>query len=166
LIEIRSPCRWQSYDLGATSLGRWTGKELLDAFRNLVEMAQNFAKICFFIDGLDEFEGDDTARTEIIDLLKENSNSLNINVCLLSRPWLNFKDAFENGPLLLLQNLTYKDIKNYFQVELGDNPRFERLKLTNSPGWSELILKLVEKDAGVFLWVHLVVQIFVARPSK
>lgn len=129
-------------------------------------MAQNFAKICFFIDGLDEFEGDDTARTEMIDLLKEISNSLNINVCLLSRPWLIFKDAFENGPLLLLQNLTYKDIKNYFQVELGDNPRFERLKLTNSPGWSELILKLVEKDSGVFLWVHLVVQIFVARPSN
>jgi len=43
-------------------------------------------------------------------------------------------------------------------VELGDNPRFERLELTNSPGWSELILELVEKDAGVFLWVHLVVK--------
>jgi hypothetical protein len=94
LIEITSPWRWQSNDLGATSLGRWTDKELLDAFRNLVEMAQNFAKICFFIDGLDEFEGDDTARTEIIDLLEEISNSLNINVCLLSRPWLIFKDAF------------------------------------------------------------------------
>jgi len=114
LIEITSPWRWQSYDLGATSLGRWTGKELLDAFRNLVEMAQNFAKICFFIDGLDEFEGDDTDRTEIIDLLKEISNSLNINVCLLRRPWLIFKDAFESGLLLLLQNLTYKDIKNYY----------------------------------------------------
>ncbi len=43
-------------------------------------------------------------------------------------------------------------------MELGENPRFERLKLTNSPGWSELILELVEKDAGVFLWVHLVIK--------
>lgn len=43
-------------------------------------------------------------------------------------------------------------------MELGDNLRFEILKLTNSPGWSELILELVEKDAGVFLWVHLVIK--------
>ena len=77
----------------------WTNRELLTVFRNLIKKGQHSAKLCFFIDGLDEFEGDEAARVKIITLLMEISDSLHVKVCLSSRPWLIFADAFKSRPM-------------------------------------------------------------------
>ena len=58
----------------------WTNKELLDVFHNLIQTAQCSAHTCFFVDGFDEFEGDDAAR---IDLLQ-----LNLGFAKCQGPWL------------------------------------------------------------------------------
>ena len=91
----------------------WTNRELLTAFPNLIKKGQHSAKLYFFIDGLDEFEGDDATRVEIITLLKEISDSSRVKVCLSSCSWLIFADAFKSRPslLLLLQQMTYNNIK-------------------------------------------------------
>ena len=152
------PWRWQSYELGISDPGSYTNTELLDAFRKLVEEAEGFSKICFFIDGLDEFEGDDTARTEIINLLKTISSCPDVKVCVSSRPWLIFEDSFALCSSLLLQQLTYQDIERYVQSELVEDVRFSKLKKRDASGCSQLLTEIVDKAAGVFLWVYLVVR--------
>ena len=108
-----NPWRWQSYELGASKLPDRTGREVEDGFRNLCHRAQDWAKICLFVDGLDEFDGDDIARAELIKLFGGVSSLSHVKVCVLSRPWLIFKDAFRNPPSLRLQDLTHNDIRNF-----------------------------------------------------
>jgi len=45
----------------------------------------------FFIDGLDEFDGN---CTELVDFVLEHSARSNVKMCVASRPWLEFEDAF------------------------------------------------------------------------
>lgn len=158
LAKTISPWRWQTYELGASVLTPWTDEELLAALQNFVTKAQDVANIFFLIDGLDEFEGDDEARSRIITLFKKLSSYRNVKVCVSSRPWLIFEDAFESQPSLTLQRLTYGDIKNYVQVELVNHPRFEKLKGKDCGGCSELATTMIERADGVFLWVILVVR--------
>ena len=61
----------------------------------------------FFIDGLDEFSG---VHSELVDLFKSISSLANVKICILSRPWLEYEDAFVHNPRLVLQDLTYSDI--------------------------------------------------------
>jgi hypothetical protein len=66
------------------------------------------AKYCFFVDGLNEYDGDDE---EIIDLLQDLASSKNIKVCVSSRPWNAFMDAFGNSDWQLsIHDLTREDI--------------------------------------------------------
>ena len=152
------PWRWQSYELGILNPGPYTNTELLDAFRKLVQKAAGSSNICFFIDGLDEFEGDDTARTEIVNLFKGISDIPDIKVCVSSRPWLIFEDSFVHCSSLLLQQLTYQDIERYVHSQLVDHMRFSKLKEKDASGCSRLVEEIVNKAAGVFLWVYLVVR--------
>jgi hypothetical protein len=76
--------------------------------------AQTELRICLFIDSLDEYEDDhDGAYMDIIALLIGMAASSSIKICVSSRPWLVFEDAFETTPKLQLQDLTYHDIQRY-----------------------------------------------------
>lgn len=158
MIQASSPWRWQSYELGARSLPPWSRRELLYTFQRYVVACGDSTRICFLIDGLDEFEGDEPAREEIIDILKGISEYEHIKVCLSSRPWLVFEDAFRGRPSLLLQHLTYNDIKHYVQGKLEERSNFKRIKQKDEEGGSRLILGITDKARGVFLWVFLVVR--------
>ena len=63
--------RWQSYELGASRLLDWTGRELEDEFGDPCQRAQDSMKICPFIDDLDEFERNYTAHAELIELFED-----------------------------------------------------------------------------------------------
>lgn len=158
LIKSVNPWRWQSYELGSSKLVPWTIRELKDGFQNFLEETQDSVKVCLFVDGLDEFEGDDTARNEIITLFKSASFYPNVKVCVSSRPWLIFEDAFKSRPSLLLQDLTHNDIHKYVQSELVDNERFIKLKSREPESCAELAANIVDKAQGVCLWVRLVVM--------
>jgi len=158
LIQASSPWRWQSYELGARSLPLWSRRELLDTFQRYVVASEGSTRICFFIDGLDEFEGDEAAREEIVDIFKGIAEYEHIKVCLSSRPWLVFEDAFHGRPSLLLQDLTYNDITKYVQGKLEEQSNFRRIKQKDEEGGSRLILGITDKAKGVFLWVFLVVR--------
>lgn len=116
-------------------------------------------KICFFIDGLDEFEGD---HIDICQTLKQLSQSPYIRVCVSSRPWNVFEDALGNKPdsKLYMHELTHDDIRNYTESRLRGHPRWSILQneasLVPSPS---LIDEVVSKSNGVFLWVTLVVRL-------
>ena len=64
----------------------WTDKRLTEAL-NLVLKHDDFeTKVCFVIDGLDEFEGDQDAQTSLVSLIKRISQNPGVKVVLSSRP--------------------------------------------------------------------------------
>ena len=153
-----APWRWRSYFIGVERLGAWTDEELLLAFKTLMARLANSHCVCLLVDGLDEFEGNDEQRTQIIGVLEEASSSAHIKVCVSSRPWPIFQDAFGQSDMLVLQDLTRGDIRQYVQSCLGTDSKFQALEREESESCKRLCEEIVGKAHGVFLWVFLVVR--------
>jgi NACHT domain len=137
----------------------WTLRLLLVAFKRLLAQKQINVKICFLIDGLDEFDGNHEVLAELFhDVVDSCSSASNVKVCLSSRPWVVFKDNFGMCPSLQLQNLTFTDIKNYVDQEFRKNSAFRNLLRQDPRATDALVEEVVTKAEGVFLWVHIVVK--------
>ena len=155
------PERWEEIRSNLVSDGTpyemqpWTTSECLQALRRLLLRPFNTLRFFFFVDGLDEFSGD---HTELIELLKEMADSSHIKMCVASRPWSVFQDAFDTGPHLILQRLTLRDIKHYVDTKFYENRGFVELQKGNSLLAAQLTESITEKASGVFLWVRLAVQ--------
>ncbi|KAF2194685.1 hypothetical protein K469DRAFT_734449 [Zopfia rhizophila CBS 207.26] len=119
----------------------WSRKALFEALTAISKRTHLSVKFCFFVDGLDEYEGDDE---DIIRLLQDLAASPSIKICVSSRPWNAFVDAFDDSKWkLVLEELTKHDMWEYVQNMLTKNGDFN---------------KIVEKARGVWLWVFLVVR--------
>jgi hypothetical protein len=125
-------------------------------FRRAVENLNKLdATLALFIDGLDEYLG----KPEELILLFRNITILpHIKLCLSSRPWVEFEDAFGQKPSLLVQNLTSGDIKNFVSAKFHQEPMFAQLLRREEEFANRLIEDVVSKADGVFLWVGLVVS--------
>jgi hypothetical protein len=132
----------------------WTLSKLSQAFDRLVRTQSHGLKFCLFVDGLDEYDGD---YFEVIKIFTRISESLNVKVCLSSRPLSDFVVAFKTCQSLRLQDLTFNDIHNYINYELGINPHMQALRENKPEEANSLVSEIVNKADGVFLWVKLVV---------
>jgi hypothetical protein len=133
----------------------WPLKKLQQAFARLTTFATASMKFCFFIDGLDEYEGD---HESLAGFFKSLSSMSHVKLCISSRPWLTFEDSFKGYPGLKLQDLTFDDIVAYVSDELQDHHRMLQLAKQAPSHASELVNEIVTKANGVFLWVKLVVR--------
>ncbi|KAL6892126.1 hypothetical protein GGI43DRAFT_414173, partial [Trichoderma evansii] len=135
----------------------WTSPgKLKRAFELLVRLASTNLRLCFFIDGLDEAEGDSEDIAEFI--CEMSQASINVKFCVSSRLWPVFQTIFDEKPSLQLEDLTKSDIKLYVIDKLGTNKNIQKL-LRHEPGKSQwLIDSIVNRASGVFLWVSLVVK--------
>ncbi|KAI1373952.1 hypothetical protein F4677DRAFT_455720 [Hypoxylon crocopeplum] len=133
----------------------WTWEMLWGAFNEIVS-ENTTAKMCLFIDGLDEFEGDSET---LIDTMRALASCPAVKVCVSSRPWAEFVHEFRihDTRLLRVEDLTAQDIREYVHGTLFGSSRFRRL-ITNDGTVSQLLEEIVSKSDGVFLWVRLVVQ--------
>ncbi|KAK8079038.1 hypothetical protein PG994_002845 [Apiospora phragmitis] len=89
--------------------------ELIRWFRKVVAQTGDDFKICFFIDGLDEYHGD---HHDLIKLI-QTTCSPNDKFVVSSRPITACLDAFNSFPNLRLHDLTGDDIRQYIQDHLG-----------------------------------------------
>jgi hypothetical protein len=113
------------------------------------------SKFCFFIDGLDEYEGDEE---DIIRLLQSLATSPNVKICVSSRPWNAFIDAFRNCSWkLVLEDLTKDDLRKYVHDMLIQDKAFAKVSKHDSR-CQTLIPQIADKAQGVWLWVYLVVR--------
>lgn len=112
-------------------------------------------KVCCFIDGLDEFDGN---QNELIELIKNLEQNANIKFCLSSRPLRPCEQAFQASAQLRLQNLTELDIRKYVVDKLQETPRMQQLQVQCPNRATSMIQAVVQKADGVFLWVHLAVR--------
>lgn len=133
----------------------WTVKLLVKIVQTLICQTLLPLKLCFFIDGLDEFEGAQDDLLELLDTIKQYPN---VKLCVASRPlpWLEL--AFGKSPRLRLQDLTHGDMIGFTSSTLLRVTQSYQLNLTSSVEISTIVDHIVGKADGVFLWVSLVVQ--------
>ncbi|KAK6207364.1 hypothetical protein LQW54_007193 [Pestalotiopsis sp. IQ-011] len=152
LLPLASPTRWENLCL----FGRdsdWGDDELREILLLCVKNLEHFnATVAFFVDGLDEFQGDPK---ELISMFQEMRKFDYNKLCVASRPWNEFRDAFDKQPSLMVEQLTRNDIKNFVAARFESDPRFAQLR---SPELNQLSEDIVTKASGVFLWVSLVVS--------
>ncbi|OAL37221.1 hypothetical protein AYO20_03397 [Fonsecaea nubica] len=137
----------------------WTMLELNEAFRRLSHLTirdENPSKLCIFVDGLDEYDGDP------LDIMKTIQNIAridNVKVCISSRPWNCFEDVFGQDPRnkLYLQDLTKTDIALYAREKLDEVANFSTMT-TEVARMERLVSEIVSRAQGVFLWVYLVTR--------
>jgi hypothetical protein len=135
--------------------GSLSTPHLLQAFKLLVEQTTIPVKMCLFIDGIDEYDGN---HGDLAEVFLNLTSSPNVKICVSSRPLLVFEDVFGNAPGLRLQDLTYPDIARYVRDNLEDNKRFRLLEQKEPQRAPQLIQEIATKPDGVFLWVYLVVR--------
>ncbi|KAN0112561.1 hypothetical protein V8E51_005512 [Hyaloscypha variabilis] len=147
LIEMALPSWWESDQ---------SVRDLSDAFDRIAVQDLLPAKFCFFVDGLDEYEGE---HIDVVRMFQSLANSSSIKICVSSRPWNIFAESFGTNKdrKLLLQDFTRADVKKYVEDVLGGEPRFRRLQNRDARAVN-VIQEIVDKAQGVFLWVFLVVR--------
>ena len=151
------PERWELCERSDPTYSHWSRAELIKTFAKLSSEPIMLKRACFFIDGLDEYDGD---HEELIRLLQGFSRANKIKICASSRPWNVFERAFGRGshPMLHLEDLTRKDITLYVRETLEQNDLFNQLRKRENAHCVDLVEEVVSKAQGVFLWVFLVVR--------
>lgn len=140
---------------GHKGLEPWDVAELLKVFGRLADQTALSARFCFFIDGLDEYDGKEE---EIIRVLEHLAVSPHIKLCVSSRPWPAFEAHFgQNDRMLILEDLTMDDMKKYLKNMLAENDKFKDLA-KEDPRCYDIVPQIVERAKGVWLWVYLVVR--------
>jgi len=156
IASLICPRRWAFFSIFGTAhqLPPWTTEELLESFATLGMVGDKFSLVVF-IDGLDEMDGD---HKTLIDCVRHLHSRQNTKVCVSSRPWNVFVDAFSRNPSLKMEDLTAHDISAYVDCELGSTPAYLELKDDLPMEAEALVEEVVRKANGVFLWVTLVVR--------
>lgn len=156
-FAIIFPDLWEAYNLlRANPPDDWMWSELVEAFRRLLKTPGK--RFFFLIDGLDEFSNNNSDLVELADFLKSIAQLDNVKICVSSRPWVVFEDAFKSTPSLKIEELTFKDIKSYVEDRFSQNPGYKNLTIDEPAYISVLAQNITDKSNGVFLWVTLVVN--------
>lgn len=157
LMSIICPGRWNDISERESV---WTLRELSEVFQLLGKQKSLPVRLCFFVDGLDEFEpsfknGD---HKNLLQILKDVSTSPDIKLCLSSRPWpFVLNELSRSNRKLYMQDLTNNDMRIYVQEVLESDEYFRKLQ-RRTPECTKLISQITAKAQGVFLWVYLVVR--------
>ncbi|KAF2122430.1 hypothetical protein BDV96DRAFT_608493 [Lophiotrema nucula] len=155
LVSQVFPEGWEEALYSRQDPAIWTQEELLQNLKVLLAMDMPH-RFCLFIDGLDEYGGDSW---DVVQVLRDLIISPDVKICLSSRPWNIFEHAFGSSPthMLRMQDLTRHDIAIFVSDMLGKNPLYAAMQKVE-PDCQEIVRDIVEKSAGVFLWVSLVVK--------
>ena len=126
--------------------------ELKNAFERLKFRSASFLRICIFVDGVDEFEGDHRDMSTFLCSIASSA----IKVIVSSRPINACLNVFRHSPTLRLQDLTQDDMQVFIRDKLSSHPMMVELQ-AESPGKAAILkMEIQEKAEGVFLWVRIV----------
>ena len=140
--------------LGSSMLHQWTEARLEGALKLFISWKPPTKRVGIFIDGLDEYEGDEE---KLMDILRLLSQSPGIKVCVSSRPEEIFRQGFADCPHVRLQDLNKPDILKATSDRLTPalSFRFPDRVSDSFDSIPEFISLLTEKSQGVFLWAEL-----------
>ena len=143
---------------------QWTCQDLREAFSAICSQSNTPANILLFIDALDEHSEPGSkgsvAHNDLLDVLDDitaagnGPKTVNLKLCLASRPEPAFLDRLQRHPGSVVHHLTWKDIDIYiterFRKQLSDTTR--EIK---SSSIETIKKRLLRSANGVFIWVRL-----------
>ncbi|KAK0645399.1 hypothetical protein B0T16DRAFT_411116 [Cercophora newfieldiana] len=141
----------------ALEMADWTLSTLELVLHEVAKRNDLSAKFCIFIDGLDEYDGD---HFELCQTLTSLAKSPHIKICLSSRPWTVFEEAFGSDAerKIYMHHLTREDILNYTHSRMNEHPRWSAIMASDPTQGKWLIEEVGRRATGVFLWVFLVTK--------
>lgn len=133
----------------------WSLTTLKNLFSDTVRGSSR--STCIFIDGLDEIDRSNPVEIRsLMEWLEDVSSILNVKLCVSSRLEDPFERRFSKYRHLRIQDLTTNDIGKYISSSLQElDIRVE----ASQKQLTTLVESIVTKAEGVFLWVHLVVEL-------
>ncbi|KAK3319658.1 hypothetical protein B0T19DRAFT_340119, partial [Cercophora scortea] len=156
LVSSCLPAQWDAARARSASI-TLSDSDVQDAFDRLVTNPAVYQdhKFVFFIDGLDEFEGNHDMMVKRL-LNWASASSANLKICVSSREWLVFQQRLAHCPSIRLHDLTSRDIRQLITATLEANEEFQELSKAEDP--KPLIDALDRRSDGVFLWVTMVLR--------
>ncbi|KAJ8119202.1 hypothetical protein ONZ43_g3805 [Nemania bipapillata] len=153
------PRRWALLSIcgiaASSSMPDWAWPELMETFLLIVPHIGKLFNLALFIDGLDEFDGNHQELVDVVQLLGSHGGS---KVCVSSRPWNIFRDAFVSSPSLRMEDLTAEDIEIFVRAQFNGTQAFKELDGANPTATEHLVRSITRKAKGVFLWVSVVAR--------
>lgn len=118
------------------------------------------ARICLFIDGLDELDGDPHGILNFLtDLVAvQEDRTLRFQACVAGRKLKIFEHGLRPFPQLAVQDLTSGDIETYVTSKLSNHHDLDYLNPVDEAWFQFFARGIVSKASGVFLWVRLAVK--------
>lgn len=134
--------------------------QVRDAFGLLLQQAHNADyRMCFLLDGLDEFKGNRLEHENLALKLKSWTLDGNVKLLVSSRPWPEFENVFVANATIYLHQLNHFDIRTYCIERMKQDREFD------SSGDRDDVLamkgvlnKIANQSQGIFLWAHLVLD--------
>lgn len=151
-----SPQRWENLCLFSKTSKPPAIQELKDMLSNAIKYVSSIAKVCLFIDGLDEFEGETSDLKALVVWVEKLVETSPVKVCVASRPWRVFEEALQHRPHLLMETFNFNDIQQYVWSRFNDDSNFRTKKQLNAALCNQLVDEIIAKAEGVFLWVRIV----------
>ncbi|KAK8121610.1 hypothetical protein PG984_010280 [Apiospora sp. TS-2023a] len=135
----------------------WESWEVEESFDLLLRKCGRTLKLALFIDGLDEFDLAPAVVVRLINDLASISTDF-LKICVASRPWMEFDDAFRKVPMVQMHLLTKDDTRIFVAGQLKSNQGFKEILGVYPKQAGDLKEQIVSKSQGVFLWVAVVVK--------
>lgn len=140
----------------------WTTTELLSAFNNVIQQDRLPVKMCFFVDGLNQY---DEKSDDLVYILKCLASSPRFKLCLSSRFSSILHGIFSESAdqQLILEEMTRGDIALYVKNKLESDRRYVEPKEIE-PRILDLHERIIKRANGFFLWVTFVVRSLLQDP--
>lgn len=92
-------------------------------------------------------------------MMNDLARAEHVKICISSRPWNVYEEAFGNRPKMYIHDLTRGDIRTYVSDRLCEHPQWPYLMDSNPADSQWLIEEIIDRCDGVFLWVFLVTKL-------
>ncbi|KAL9593216.1 MAG: hypothetical protein Q9219_007641 [cf. Caloplaca sp. 3 TL-2023] len=138
-----------------TFLAAWTDHRLLSILTRFLDQKPRSVTLCAFVDGLDEFVGDEDLLLNIVRLFSKSSQC---KLCVSSRPEQVFRHEFKQCSQLRVQDLNRMDIEIMAHGKLIPRLQESSCIIYDGVELASLLEDLIEKASGVFLWLDLMVK--------
>lgn len=115
-------------------------------------------RFVYFIDGLDEHQGDNLSHANMANLLASWASRLNFKMVCSCRPYTVFLDTFrETGVIVELHKLTWSDISSFAESKFKQS--LSRPKMLDAQrNCIALVNEITTRAEGVFLWASITVR--------
>lgn len=153
----------------------WDKRALTKAFDHITRKVKLESRYCFFIDGLDEYDGEEK---DVVEILKALSFSGHVKICASSRPERIYESFIYSQGLRQkcrtfdIADFTKDDMRFSVHKRLHESEKFKRLAYDGAErGAMNKICKSIINDIsewadGVWLWVFLVTHQLVRQIER